>query len=158
MSIDLGESQKVAIGVQNTKLGSLIHPVSSPVPLGVKFQERLMPGGRDPLMKVFDVVDKELEVHASTVRSLQGSRFPRPMPGCEHELGALQSDIGMSLIAALLDNFEAQTLDIKGKGLRKIGAEEFWDKRVDYKHVVSAIESSSAPRVGRASSAAEGSA
>jgi hypothetical protein len=154
----MGEPQKVAVGVQNTKLGSLIHPVGSPVPLGVKFQERLVPGGRDPLMKVFDVVDKELEIHASAVRSLQGSRFPRPMPGCEHELGALQSDIGMRLIAALLDNFEAQTLDIKCKGLRKIGAEEFWDKRVDHKHVVSAVESSSAPSVGHAISTAAGSA
>jgi hypothetical protein len=141
MSIDLGEPQKVAVGVQNTKLRSLIHPVGSPVPLGLKFHERLVPGGRDPFMKVLDVVDKELEVHASTVRSLQGSRFPRPIPGCEHELGALQSDIGMSLIAALLDNFEAQTLYIKCKGLRKIGAEEFWDQACPESMVDSASQS-----------------
>jgi hypothetical protein len=64
----------------------------------------------------------------------------------------------MSLIAASLDNFEAQTLNIKCKRLHKIGADEFWDKRVDHKHVVSAIESGSAPSVGHAVSTAPGSA
>jgi hypothetical protein len=105
-------------------------------------------------MKVPDVLDKELEVHAPAIRSLQGSRLPRPIPSSEHELGALQSDIGMSLIAASLDNLEAQALDIKCKRLRKIGADELWDKRIDHKHVVSAIEQR--PSVGHAVSTAAG--
>lgn len=37
--MDLHKPQEVAIGVQNTKLCALVHPISSPVPLLLKFEE-----------------------------------------------------------------------------------------------------------------------
>jgi hypothetical protein len=137
MPVDSYESQEVPVRVENTKLRTLVHSISSPIPLRFEFHKRFVPGGDYAFVHILDVVNEKLEIHSATIGPLQNGCFPCPIASCKHKLGALKSDLDVSVIPTTLNNFKTQMVPVKPERLREVGAKEFRDERVNCKHVAS---------------------